>query len=219
MPLENSADRRGFWAMVPVLVRRAVRFEAGVWRSLGRWLVRRPDVAPGEKAFAYRGPVVALLLMFILLSAVEAVAVDLILPWRGAIRIVLLVLGIWGTMLMLGILASITVFPHVVRPSGLRVRYGLSLDVQLPWDVVTSVQRVTRIHAGQGTVQLDGETLNVVMAGQTAVKVELARPVHVDLPRERTAEITTLHFHTDDAAGLVAAARAHLEARPTGQGA
>jgi hypothetical protein len=43
----------------PAVVRRAVQFEVGMWRSLARWLLRRPDVAPGDTAFAYRGPLVA----------------------------------------------------------------------------------------------------------------------------------------------------------------
>jgi hypothetical protein len=196
--------------MVLGLVRRAVRFERGMWRSLARWLLRRPDVAPGDTAFAYRGPVVGLILVFFVVSLVEVVAVDLILPWRGVVRVVLLAVGVWGTMLMLGMFAAVTVRPHVVGQSGLRVRYGISLDVHVPWDAITSVQQVRRANPGQRTVQLDGDTLHVVVAGQTTIRVELARPVPVALPRDRTAEITTLYFHADDAAGLVNAARAAL---------
>lgn len=188
------------------LARRAVLFELGMWRSLARWLVRRPDVPAGGTAFAYRGPVAGLILMFFVVSLVEVVAVDLILPWRGPVRVVLLALGVWGTMLMLGMFAAVTVHPHVVGRSGLRVRYGVSVDVQIPWDAITTVRQDRRANPGQRTVQLDGETLHVVVAGQTTVRVDLARPVTVALPRDRTAEITALHFHADDAAGLVKAA-------------
>jgi hypothetical protein len=201
-------------ATVTTLARRAVRYELGMWRSSARWLLRRPDVAPGETAFAYRGPVLGLLWMFFVLSAVEVVAVDLILPWGGAVRIMLLALGVWGTMFMLGMLASLTVYPHVVRPSGLRIRYGVSLDVQLPWDAVGEVRAVRRSNAGKGTVQLDGDALHVVIGGQTTVRVELTRPVRVTLAGPRTAEVTSVDLHADDAAGLVAAVRA---ARATGR--
>lgn len=210
----SAPERRTFtWAAIPVLARRAIRFEAGTWRSLARWLLRRPDVARGDQAFAYRGPVAALILAFFVLSLVEVVAVDLILPWGGAIRIALLVLGVWGTVLMLGIFAAVTVHPHVVGQSGLRVRYGFSLDVRIPWDAITGVHRVVRSYQGQGTAQLDGDALSVVISGQTSVKVNLAHPVSVTLPDGRTAEVTTVQFHADDAAGLVAAARAHLVSR------
>jgi hypothetical protein len=194
------------------LVVRAVRFELSMWRSLARWVARRPDVAPGATPFAYRGPVLAPILVFIVLSVVEVVAVDLILaPWPAPRR-ALLVLGIWGTLLMLGMLAAITVHPHVVGESGLRVRYSTSLDVHIPWDAIAGVKRTRRSRDGR-TVQLDGGTLHVAISGQTTVDVALARPVPVTV-RGNTAQITQLRLHADDAAGLVAAIRARAGAAP-----
>ena len=35
------------------LLRHAVAFERGIWRSLGRWVRRRPDVPAGAEAFPY----------------------------------------------------------------------------------------------------------------------------------------------------------------------
>jgi hypothetical protein len=46
------------------------------------------------------------------------------------------------------------------------------------------------------------------VSGQTTVEVALRRPVVVTLPGGRSAAITEVRFHADDAAGLVAAARA-----------
>lgn len=192
-------------AVVPPVVRRAVRFEVGTWRSLARWLLRRPDVPAGGTPFAYRSTLVAPMVVMIVVSLIEVVAVDLLLPWPS-VRMVLLVVGVWGTALVLGMLAAVTVHPHVVGPSGLRVRHGLSLDVHVPWDAVAGVRRVRRSRDGR-TVQLDGRALHVVVSGQTTVEVTFTRPVTVTLPRDRTAEITELHLHADDAAGMVAAAR------------
>lgn len=208
--VEPGTPKTGL-AMVPGLAKRAIHFEASMWRSQARWIARRPDVEPGASAFAYRSPVAGLVLMFFVISLVEVVAVDLILPWRGAIRIALLVLGIWGAVLVLGIFASITVYPHVVRPAGLRVRYGVGVDIQIPWDAIGGVHRGLRPHSGR-TVQLDGDALNVVVGGQTTVQVDLTRPVTVPVSHDRTAEIRTLRFHGDDPAGMVTAIRAHLTA-------
>ncbi|HXV94638.1 MAG TPA: hypothetical protein VD813_15140 [Pseudonocardia sp.] len=197
---------------VTALARYAFRFELGMWRSLARWALRRPAVEPGGTPFAYRGPIVAPLLVFFVLSVVEVVALDLIvsLPW---LRVVLLVLGVWGAVFMLGMLAAVTVRPHVVGPSGLRVRYGTILDVLVPWDAVAAVRRLRRSREGR-TLQLDGATLHVLISHETTVVVTLSRPVPVTLPRDRTAEVTELRFHADDAAGLVAAARVRAGARP-----
>ena len=192
------------------LSRRAVEFEIAGWRSLGRWVLRRPDVAPGDTPFAYHGPMLAPMVVMTLLSVLEIVAVDLLLPWQW-LRPALLVLGIWGTVLMLGILAGVLVHPHAVGPAGLRVRHGAGLDVRIPWDAIAAVRRARRGGDGQG-MQLDGAVLHVVVSGQTTVEVVLRRPVAVTLPGRRTVDIGELRFHADDPAALVAATRARVEA-------
>jgi hypothetical protein len=45
-------------------------------------------------------------------------------------------------------------------------------------------------------------------------EIRIARPVAVALPRDRTAEITTVRRYADDSAGLVAAVRARAGAAP-----
>jgi hypothetical protein len=194
-------------AVVGESARRAARFEAGMWRSLARWLVRRPHVPPEGTAFAYRGPLVALILVFFMVSLLDVVALDLLVPWPWTwLRFTVLILGVWGTVWMLGMLAAVTVHPHVAGPSGLRVRHGTSLDVHIPWDAVTGARQLFCSRDGR-TVQLDGDTLYVLVAKQSTVEITLARPVPVTLPRDHTAEITRLRLHADDAAALVATVR------------
>jgi hypothetical protein len=77
------------------LVRWAVEFEVAGWRSLGRWLLRRPDVAATETPFGYHGPMLAPMIVIIAVSALEVVVVDLLLPWPS-LRVALLVVGVWG---------------------------------------------------------------------------------------------------------------------------
>lgn len=183
------------------LIRRAARFEAGNWRSLARWVSRRPDITPGDSTFAYHSPLVAPTIVILLASLIELVAVELLVPW-DAVRIALLIVSIWGIFMGLGIAAASVVHPHSAGPAGLRVRYGTGLDIRIPWDVIAAVREARRSYEGARSVQLDDETLNVVVSGQTLVEIDLNQPVHVDLPREQTADITTLRLYTDDAAGL-----------------
>jgi hypothetical protein len=197
-----------------VLARRAAEFEAAGWRSLARWVSRRPDAGPGDAAFAYHGPLLAPIVVILVLSVIEVVALDLIVPWPWQwLRVVLLILGVWGAVLALGMLAGVIVHPHTAGPSGLRVRHGAGLDVRIPWDAVAGARRVRRSRDGR-TVQVDGATLHVVVSNQTTVEVTLNRPVTVALTGGRSAEITELRFHADDAAGLVAAVRARAEVIP-----
>jgi hypothetical protein len=90
-----------------------------------------PGRGPGVRIFPYAKEVSPLLGAFIVVSALELVVVHLVLPW-ATVRTVLLVLSIWGLVWMIGFLASMRVFPHLLDEAGLRLRYGTSVDVRVP---------------------------------------------------------------------------------------
>jgi hypothetical protein len=179
-----------------------------MWRSLARWLARRPDVPAGGTPFAYRSPMMAVLIVFINVSVLEVIAFHLLVPWQVP-RIVLLVLGIWGVIWMFGMLAAVTIRPHVVGPEGLLVRHSLSVDIRIPWDAVLGARQVRERREGR-SVQVVEDTLHVLVMQESAVEVTLNRPVAVSLSATRRPEVTAPRFHADDAAGLVAAIRAGL---------
>ena len=139
---------------VSPLVRRVVTFELGLYRSLFRWVTRRPDVPSDAVAFAYIGAVEAILWAFIFGSATEFVVLHLILPWE-TVRIIVDVLGIWGLAWMLGMMASFRVHPHLVTDSGLRVRHGAATDIALPWDDIADIRVRERSRDKSRAVQLD----------------------------------------------------------------
>lgn len=200
------------------LARRGIAFEIGIWRSLARWIVRRPSgVASGAEPFGYARMVAPLFWVFIVLSAVETVVAHVLLPWHAA-QVASLVIGVWGLLWMLGLLASLHVYPHLVTDDGLRVRYGAHLDVAVPWDAVRSVSAHRRDLPSQRSVQVvdtsAGAVLHVVIASQTAVDVVLDEPLTVQLPRGPVT-VTQVRLHADDPRAVVAAARAHLTARTT----
>jgi hypothetical protein len=68
-----------------------------------------------------------ILVAFMFLSALEIPILPLVLPW-AAVRYSLLVLGVWGLLWMLGLLASICTYPHVVDTTGIRLRSGFQFD-------------------------------------------------------------------------------------------
>jgi hypothetical protein len=78
---------------ISALVRRAVSFELGVWRSLYRWTTR-PLGPEGAETFSYAGPVAPVICAFIGLSAIEIPVAHLLLPSQTA-RVIVLVVGIW----------------------------------------------------------------------------------------------------------------------------
>lgn len=209
-----AATRR--WQRVLALVRWVVVFEIGIWRSLGRWLVRRPaGVGPGAEPFGYARAVAPLFWVFIVLSAVEIPVAHVLLPWHTA-QVASIVIGVWGLLWMLGLLAGLHVHPHLVTDDALLVRDGAHYELRVPWDVVRSVSAHRRDLPSQRSVQVvdsaAGAILHVAVSSQTSVDVVLDEPLRVE-HRGDALTVAQVRLHADDPRALVAAARAHLAAR------
>ncbi|MFC4019260.1 hypothetical protein ACFOW4_15110 [Micromonospora sp. GCM10011542] len=197
------------------LLRRAAATESAMWRSLYVWARRRPlPLAPGDDPFSYLGVVKPILGIFIGLSAVEIPIFDLIVtnvvPWRPA-RWIVLVLGIWGLLWMVGLLASMKVHPHVVGDTGIRVRLSAGIDLRVPWQDIEAISKRHRSLPSSRSVQIEEEgerrVLHVVVGSQTSVDVRLRRPTIFDLPQGPTEPIDELRLYADDPDGFLRSAR------------
>jgi hypothetical protein len=202
--------------VVPPLVRKAVAYEWGMWRSLYRWTLRRPlRLEPGARAFGYVTVVTPIIVVFIALSAIEVPILHLILPWE-TVRLVGDMLGAYGLFWMIGMLASLRVHPHVVGDAGLRIRYGFTVDFTIPWEAIATVRARYRSLPSSRKVQLDrtdaGRVLHLGVASQTSVDVVLRQPTVIPLSKLEGEPITELRFFADGPDGLVAYARERLKA-------
>lgn len=193
---------------------RAIRFELSLYRSLYRWARRRPMIAPGAEAFSYVREIRAILIAFIVVSAIEIPVAHLLLPWP-TVQIIVLLLGVWGLTWMIGLLASMVVYPHSVDDRELRVRSGSSLDLAIGWESIARVSYRRRDVAVSKAVQVeqgaDACVLKVVVSSQTNLDVLLHEPTLVRLPRGRTATITELQFFADDPKALISRIAKHLD--------
>ncbi|MEV0155272.1 hypothetical protein AB0H57_16230 [Micromonospora sp. NPDC050686] len=201
--------------------RRAVAYEAGMWRSLARWMFRRPvEVPPGAEAFGYVGVVTPILGVFIGLSVIEIPILELILrhtvPWTW-VRYAALALGVWGVLWMIGLFASLRLHPHLLGEEGLRIRNGTSVDVTLPWSAVATVAARYRSLPSSRAVQVEDDILNISAGSQTSVDVVLCAPLQVPLPTGPSRPVREIRLYADDPKALVARARRQLPARLPGQ--
>jgi hypothetical protein len=189
-------------------------FELRLYRSLLRWVTRRPAVPrSGVEVVGYAQAVTPVMWLWIFASAVEMVILHLLVPWP-TVRIVLLVVSAWGLLWMLGFLASLKVYPHLLGDSVLRVRHGASVDVAIPWDsIATIVVQRRDLPSSIRTLQLretkNGTDLQVGVSGEVNVHAVLKRPLTVTTPKggQRIAELS---FWVDDPHAFVARARQHL---------
>jgi hypothetical protein len=208
-----SPHKRTGWRFVGYLVRRALVMEIRGYQSIYRFVFRRPKVPAGAVGFSYYQPVLAILIVFVALSAVEIVVLDLIVRRWAHIRIPLLILSVWGLIYMLGFLFGMLTRPHAIGPAGIRARYGPEIDIPLLWDDIESVTR--RKHTLQNkkpkvSVDEDGEaTLHLRMQNETNIEVQLRAPIVVRLP-QGPETISKVTLYADDSQAFMNEVGRHL---------
>ncbi|GLX97733.1 hypothetical protein [Herbidospora sp. NBRC 101105] len=179
------------------MIVRLLRFEVDGLVSVGRWLLRRPDVPAGAVAVPYAKAQNPLLTVFLVVQVVETVGVELLLRGLGvpeAVRVPLLALGVYGSVMVAGMIASGVVRPHVVTGAELRVRLGHYLDVRVPVELVESTGTV---RGYESSLKVDGERLIVPVGSQTNTRVTLREPITVTRPLGRTAEVRVIDFYAE----------------------
>ena len=199
-----------------LLLWRALKLEILGYLSIARFLLRRKGIPPGGKAFTYHAPSAPVLAVFIVVSAIEVVVVDLLVQRWPAVRITMLVIDIWGLMYILGLLFGFLTRPHVVTREGLTLRRGPEVNWPITWDAVAVVTKVkhstngerghwlTRDHQGQ-------ETLNMFSNGETNMLIELEGDQEFYLPGRK---VTTrrVRFYVDKPTEFMDAVRPFLTA-------
>ncbi|MCX4867396.1 hypothetical protein OHU11_30635 [Streptomyces sp. NBC_00257] len=192
--------------VVPERARRLAAHEVRALHSLGLWLRgRRHGVPVGAVAVAYTGPQTAMMYGLLFVSVVETVMLALLIPWP-LVHGILLVLDVYGVVFVLALHASCVTRPHVVDADGaLRLRYGGLFDLRIPAGAVAGA-RVERRFPEGGPVRAGADgVLDLVVGGQTTVRVELTAPVEFVRPLGKRGQARAVRFHADDPGAVVAA--------------
>ncbi len=167
------------------LLREALLFELALYRSLARWVARRPDLPGGATPIGYSRLVAPMLWLWIFGSSVEVVVVEVVLrhldqPWATALRVPLLVLGIWGVAWMLGMLASYRVRPHLLTDTLLQVRSGARTWLTVPLEAVVATRPAEHELPGVlRSLHVDGSLALVGVGSRTNLDLLLAGPTTV----------------------------------------
>jgi hypothetical protein len=195
------------------LIKNIIRYEVRLWIALFRWIFRRPaPIPPGSVRFHYSGAVLAILIAFLVVSALEIPILHLLLPW-ATVRIVSLAVGCYGLFWMFGLLATMRVYPHLVGDEGIRIRNSITMDLPIAWGDVRAVRSRGRSLPPEGKTQFEDGVLSFGMAGGTTVDIVLERPLTLPVEKTRGEPVTEIRFHADTPDDLVAAATAHLTAK------
>ncbi|PVG84135.1 hypothetical protein DDE18_00365 [Nocardioides gansuensis] len=166
------------------LLKDAVLLELALYKALLRWLLRRPDVPAGSTPVGYSRLAGPMIWLWIFGSAVEVVVLDVVLHrWLPWLRMPLLVVGIWGLLWMLGLLASYRVRPHLLTDTVLRVRNGGRTEVVVPLEAVESVRTVEHELPGViKAVHVEDDLLLVGVSSRTNLELTMREPTALRLP-------------------------------------
>ncbi|MCF6378461.1 hypothetical protein L2K70_12690 [Nocardioides KLBMP 9356] len=153
-----------------------------LYLALGRWVTRRPDVPAGTTPIGYSRLVAPMLWLWIFGSATEVVVLDVLLSrWWTPLRIPLLVVGVWGLVWMLGLMAAYRTRPHLLGEESLQVRDGIHARVDVPLDRIASVRSAGHDLPGLlRSVHVEGEgdeaVLLVGVSSRTNLELVLTAP-------------------------------------------
>ncbi|HEY5981122.1 MAG TPA: hypothetical protein VIT41_15965 [Microlunatus sp.] len=212
--VDVAPRRRSGWARLRWLLGRAWAMEIHGYQSIYRFVFRRPRVPTGSVAFTYSAPILSILIVFTVLSAVELVVVDLIVHrWAPGLRVPLLVLGLWGLVWLIGLLLGVLTRPHAVGPDGIRVRFAADVDIPLSWDDVYSVARRRRTRQDDEPALIvadDGSaTLHVRVGDETNLEIVLERDLTVRTTRGPEV-VRRIALYADDPTAYLDEVRRHL---------
>jgi hypothetical protein len=184
---------------LPALAWAALRLELTLYRALCRWVVRRPDVPAGTEPIGYSRLVAPMLWLWIFGSAVEVVVLDVVLSrWWTPLRIPLLVLGAWGLVWMLGMLAAYRVRPHLLGNDALEVRDGIHARVGVPLERIASVRTVDHELPGLlKSVHVEGDLLLIGVGSRTNLELALTGPTTLETPHG-PATVTRVGLWVDE---------------------
>jgi len=199
------------------LFARGAGIEKIIYAAIGRAITRRPWKARDAHGFHYHSQSLTVLFIFIVLSAVEIVIIDLIVHQWLWLRIPLLIIGIWGLVWMTGLLCAHFMRPHTVGSEGIRVRDGLDMDAHVTWDDVYSVALHNRNYEPKTPSIIDdqgGRSLVMDITDHTNIEIVLERPTTITLPglpsKGGDQVVDRIYLWTDQPKEFLAAVSEHI---------
>ncbi|RDI27812.1 hypothetical protein [Lentzea flaviverrucosa] len=160
----------------------------------------------GDRTFGYSAQVKPFLWVFIVVTPLEVLLVELIVPWFW-LRAVLLVFGVVGALLLGWQIWMLSKFKHSVDDEYLWLRYAREFEYRIPLAVIENVTQGTTSRTLHRTRSVVDGTLVLEISGSTNVSLRLSEPQAVDLGRRGAHDVTEVEFWTDDPGGMVRALR------------
>lgn len=181
---------------------RLLRHELELYRDTWKWFRGRVDVPTGARLLPYPAGRVQMVGMLSAVMSVEMVCVHLLLP-VGTIRLLALVISLWGLAFMWAALASERVYPSYVTDDEVVLRRGRHIFATIPMHCVEQA-RLRRTFASGITV----EGAELVVGGPSGTDTELSLTVPIQASKDTffwqrsvPVAVTRVRFYSGSAKG------------------
>ncbi|MCF3105994.1 hypothetical protein IPZ58_31125 [Streptomyces roseoverticillatus] len=193
----QEALNQALSAVLPGPVAKAMGMEFGLFCALWRWIRRRPDVPEGHQTLTYGSEIKPIMWAMVFLVPLEILAVEFLVPWP-TVRIILLVLSVYGMLWVLGFIATFFVRPHTIGGGKIVLRFAHFTQVTIPLELVESV-RMARHSGYRRAIQIDDGILAMPIGDSTTLSVKLRKAHPVALKPGKPAEqVQEVRFAADD---------------------
>ncbi|MEU9863756.1 hypothetical protein AB0D99_23070 [Streptomyces sp. NPDC047971] len=195
----GSTAREALGELVPVPVLRLIGHELRLMASLALWVARRRSgVRPGAQPFPHARDQAALMYGFAFVCLVETIGMSYLLADWPVVHAIVLVLDVYsGILFVLGLHAASVTRPHVLTSDALRLRQAAHVDLRIPLDLIASVRHELRF-----THEKTEDELNLTVASQTSLTIELTQPVNAPRFLGGARPVRIVRCHADDARAL-----------------
>lgn len=178
---------------------RAARYEWSLYRDLWRWSRGETLVPRNAEALPHQPGRLQLVCMFTVVMLIELVVVHLLLP-EGVLRVVALLLSLWGIVFIWALIGSERIRPSYIDSERLVLRRGRKIFANIPLKLITAQTR-SRSHASETEVS-EGELVLGGPAG-TDTLIKLSAPVDATedtypWQKQRTQPVSRVRFYSGE---------------------
>lgn len=175
---------------------RLARYELELYRDLFRWMRGTTLVPAGAVALPHPPGRLQMLASVIAILFVEITVVHLLLP-AGVVRLVALLLSLWGVAYVASLIASERIRPSYASDEVTVLRRGKIVFAEVPADFIQQQHQVrtfaSEISVAQGMLTVGG-------AGGTDVLLELSEPIdatgdHYPWQNPRPQPVTAIRYY------------------------
>ncbi len=196
-----SALEDGLSAVLPRLFARIMVLEPRLWACLFRWILRRTKLREGEFGYHKQSTMDMIVLMVVLVSPIEIVVFELLIPWAW-LRWLVLFLEVYTVFWFLGFHASLSALPHRLEETGARLRHGAFAEVFVPYAEIESVGRTIQKAPkwGDGLQPAPEEEGAAYLAinGKTNLTLRLKTPLTVKGVFRSFGPVGTIYLSADE---------------------